>query len=912
MIIYFGLELDELVYPKSSHTEGGTHYLGTQNLLFFLESHLGLIGHPTNNEYLRIEQYRQALLAFLEIYDPENAFFAASFDADQFAAAATLLKRRDELLLAGWNFEVQDNTPKRLQTLAAIEQIIQAPEKDDQSASKYELAWGYADRFVEVLNKLASRQHPITSILLNEPLADLPPHFQRLFAIFKSQNIPIEELDFSIKKDGSDLAKFQKSITQKTAKQKLSGDGSLLVLKSKRETEAAVYLAKIFRQNKDYQPVCLIPEKNRALDNALIQEGLPSLGILSASLARPSLQILKLIPTFLWHPIDPYKILEFVSLTIKPLHDGLAKRIAEQMAQTPGINSDNWHAMIGRYFAEIEARAALETSNIDVDKVKSQYRFWFERTRYDVSGTVPKDDVIELFKYLALWAKSEFDDNNNNTSLLVLRGQAQRVQDLLETLPESQTALTALELERIVRTIYEPSPVVFKEQQVGHFPYVHDPSAIIKPVDKMLWWNFIHNEQDHFFSNWYTPEIAYFEALNIHLQSPQHRNKLALWQRKRPILHAQQQLILIIPEMVDGSSVQPHPLNGDLHAAFDNPEAIVFDIATEKGRKLFEQYFKLPTKKTLTHRKLGSPPAFVQVNASDLADRDYETFTSLESLFYYPYQWVFKYKLKLIKSSILSIVADTTLMGNLAHRFFELLFKEDIHEWNKQQVETWIDEKAPRLFAREGAVLLMYGREPERQAFLNRIKYAAWSLVSMIQSNGWTVVKTEMSLQGAYAGKELRAKADLVLEKEGNYAVVDLKWRGAAYRQRIIRNHEDLQLVMYSKLLINDQTWANTAYFIIENGKMIARNNNAFKEAISVLPDNDNMEINHLVWERMSKTYDWRHAQLKEGKVEIRTESTLLDLEDAYAEDGDMFNRLEMKDKNASFDDYQTLINLIE
>lgn len=52
-------------------------------------------------------------------------------------------------------------------------------------------------------------------------------------------------------------------------------------------------------------------------------------------LARPSLQILKLIPAFLWNPADPFKILEFASLAVKPLEDELSRRIAEQVAENP-------------------------------------------------------------------------------------------------------------------------------------------------------------------------------------------------------------------------------------------------------------------------------------------------------------------------------------------------------------------------------------------------------------------------------------------------------------------------------------------------------------------------------------------------------------------------------------------------
>ena len=176
MKIIFGLELEDLVIPQSPDVEGGTHYFGPKGLLFMLESHLGLIGHPVNNEYLRIEQYRQAILRHLKTN--ETPFYKASFDADNFAAATELLSRKDELLLAGWNFELKNNLPDRLKVLSELEQIFKDSKSTEEPLS---LSPGYADRFVDVLNKLDKREHPITSIELNEPADLLPYHFQKLF-----------------------------------------------------------------------------------------------------------------------------------------------------------------------------------------------------------------------------------------------------------------------------------------------------------------------------------------------------------------------------------------------------------------------------------------------------------------------------------------------------------------------------------------------------------------------------------------------------------------------------------------------------------------------------------------------------------------------------------------------------------
>ena len=97
---------------------------------------------------------------------------------------------------------------------------------------------------------------------------------------------------------------------------------------------------------------------------------------------------------------------------------------------------------------------------------------------------------------------------------------------------------------------------------------------------------------------------------------------------------------------------------------------------------------------------------------------------------------------------------------------------------------------------------------------------------------------------------------------------------------------------------------------LIEQGKMIARNNLAFKEALAVNPEADHIEINERIWEKMEATFQWRLQQLQKGAIEVRTKNTSIDLEEMYA--GQLMELLEMKQEDAPFDDYRTLINLIE
>ena len=64
--------------------------------------------------------------------------------------------------------------------------------------------------------------------------------------------------------------------------------GGLAILFTRRDSAAATFLAQILRENPTYRPTFLLPEMNLLLEQNLVNEGFAPMGVLSASLARPS------------------------------------------------------------------------------------------------------------------------------------------------------------------------------------------------------------------------------------------------------------------------------------------------------------------------------------------------------------------------------------------------------------------------------------------------------------------------------------------------------------------------------------------------------------------------------------------------------------------------------------------------
>ncbi|MEM9931228.1 MAG: hypothetical protein AAF840_15535 [Bacteroidota bacterium] len=337
-----------------------------EGLLRYLEEFYALGVPDINRTALRTEQYRQVVQLHLE-QSSSLPFYAASFTADQPATAAELLSRRDELLAAGYrlNGPPPPDCPDRIIVLHQLEEILLTEEYNLQ------LLPGVADRLNLLLAALEEDRHPRMEILLNEPRSLLSVGTQRLLSALEKIGDKVLPLPAPKLPSGkTDLERWQCYLLgQMTTEQlSLAGDGSLLLLRAERDTHLAAYLARMLRDNPSWRPGLLLPLRNHTLDNALLAEGLPSLGVPATSLARPSLQVLKLITAFLWKPIEIERVMEFVSLVTKPLHWRLGQRIAEYLSDTPGMFGPKWNSMLNRFFSEMEDERKWPQSRLDATR----------------------------------------------------------------------------------------------------------------------------------------------------------------------------------------------------------------------------------------------------------------------------------------------------------------------------------------------------------------------------------------------------------------------------------------------------------------------------------------------------------------------------------------------------------------
>ena len=928
--IYLGLTFSGPLLPAPPPEAIGERYVDYAGLLRYLELFYALGTSGINRDPLRVEQYRQVVETHLAQAAPVP-FYAAAFAADKLATAEELLGRRDELLEAGYRLgrEAEAGTPARIAVLHELEEIILAADNER------ELLPGPPDRLNRLLAVLLTHRHPKLHVYVHEPRQLLPVGLQRLLARLEEAGDRVTPLpEPALNDQGTDLNRWQEKLQQLLGPSsstppngKLRGDGSLVILRAQRETHLAAYLARMVRDNPDWRPGVLMTVRNQTLDNALKMEGLPSMGIPSTSLARPSLQVLKLVTAFLWDPVEVERVMEFVSLVTKPFDRRLGQKLAIHLADTPGLFGARWVYTVEETFRQMQERGYPAGR---IRRAREQYDFWFRRRRHPRDGRVPKAEVRALFVFLRNWALEAFDEDKEQSGLLVLSAQAERATELLDAQPE--TELSYLEVERLVRTIYQPAPTQFSPAEQGGLRASFAPASAARllpvtgqePLDRLIWWDFVETDTNYFFSRYYPPELAYLTARGCKLQLPEQRNELLIWQNLRPILHTQDQLVLCLPQRVDGTVMEPHALMGDLEAAFgDSLDQITVNIDEAGQPDRLLQDMQLPSFVDVPLQPLERPvPHLTLVDSKRLQPREPETPTAIDDLLYYPHKWVFRHQLQLRGTPILSIANENRLRGNLSHLFIEQLLdtvKEADHPFTREEVVGWIDENATRLLRQQGAVLLEYGQEPERVQFLLAMKKSAWMLLSFIQQNGWSVAGTEQEITGTLlrsGDQPVTGRADLVLTRTTpggmtESAVVDLKWRGKGVFSSMIRNGQDIQLALYAEFLRQmGQERVHTAYYLLRDGKMLSRNELAFAGAEVVPVPDDYTVVQREMLGKIQQTYDWRWQQFAEGLIEVRCGETAGELDDLYV-DLPHDRLLEMKDDTSPFDDYRALIGLI-
>lgn len=865
MNVTFGMSLDGYrpAWPLSAL---GTATVGPQGLLDLLETRLGLAGvRPP--QALRAVQYRHCL----EGADDGARFYSQSFRVDALAVAQTLLHWRDEWIAAGWDGTASVSDSPRLRDLADCEVL-----------ARDALGSGFGDRLRAVIEALGRRDSGIDEVRVVDPLDDLPPVWRRVLdrlPVVKGETSRFDDLAAAA---GSDLGRLQQALLT-NAPVSFQGDGSFFVLVADSEQTLSRGIAGALREPGGWpagETTVVTGQRAAVLDQGLAQVDLPVTGQTVSTPWRPAPQVLRLALSLLWKPLDPHRLLEFLTHPVCPVRQPLRSRLAAVVAEAPGIGGAEWRRVIAQ--ARSQAIAKADGDARAGQAAGEEVATWLEVSGFDPAAGAPVGILVEQCRRVSRWAGTRASalepDDPHRPPLLTAQAEAMSAAAAIGELDTGGTsALSRFQLERLIDHVTaggSTRPDVAAE--CGHVHAVTHPGAVIEAVPRVVWWDFSAPPLPRGWP-WGQAERAQLREHGAELASVDGMLQLEAHAWLRPVMSARRQLVLVMPRWLGKEAAAAHPLWDPITALAKEGRPPTVDLDRMLGGGAQHPWLPMGPSR-VAHRPLPVPRRWWRLRDRRLAPRDEESFSSLSSFINAPHQWVLHYQARLRPGSLAAVSGGSRQKGALLHRLFEWLFTGKGLDWrttDKDSLTRWVDALFPELLAQEGGNLLLPGQAREAEALRATATDAAWALLGHLRASGAQVVCMEAPAAGRYCGGRLTGRIDLLVAGEGGReAVLDLKWGGFRYRCDELRENRQLQLAVYAVMRRQETgRWPSQGYFVLEEGRLLAQADDYFAHPDLCAPSDGEANTTTL-WEAFEKTWAWRQAQLDAGIVEVNVEGT--------------------------------------
>jgi ATP-dependent helicase/nuclease subunit B len=877
---------DDSPLPALKTDSLGDVSVGPHGLLNVLETQLGI---PSSDI-----SFTTRLIQYLECVEQANnpeAFYHASYGADPFSVARTLLQWRDQWYLAGWHGNFNQDAPARLQDMAAIEQL--ASTRLDPSLGQ---------RIARVITLLPDNPIAIDSITLRDALSDFPYLWRQLIAAIVATGATLDQLPAAppqADKD-SDLGKLQRHLLAAASDPiTLRGDGTVIALRAysaQHSTPLTALLTQGWLAEAPDKSIAVLAEsRGELLDETLEHMNSPRLGFSALSPWRPVFQVLPLACELLWAPLNPTALFQFLSHSVGPIPGRIRERLAQTVASTPGIGSDAWEQVIA---ASLEREEPSKR-----EKLEQDLRYWLESPRFSPGDGVDSNTLAQRAQKVANWlqgAKDASDDNDRKALYNIALNQALEFVNAIERLKEhGRAVLNQDNVRRLIEDVRGTgAPVTDRRAEVipGQSGVLRADHAgtFFDAVDNVIWWDCQANDRVQRWP-WSRTERAALAANGVHLQS---EDEQLDWLGKawlRPILCAKERCTLILHD-----DAERH------HPVWDQIDSVTSGLPTLQIASSDTTQNLGITQSPLPVRPLPPKVRWWQLPATaNLPQRKAESFSSLDTYIHSPYQWLLRYAARIRPGSLGTVIDGNLLKGNLAHRLYEVFFNAHaaISAIDTANIAGWVEQNIAILLQQEGALLLEPGRQAEREQFITQMHQSLSTLVEHLKDAGVVSVQMELWQEGRYAGGKLNGSIDVLATRaDGQEAVVDIKWGGKTYRRDALLENSYLQLATYAQLRRNNhaQSSPTLSYFIVMDAHMLSLDHEFFPNAEILKPEG--LENAAQYWQRFEHSWHWRKDQLDKGLIEVTVRGT-----EATATSDAGENGLAIPEASDTFNDFAVL-----
>lgn len=797
MQIVFGWNLDGHAYPDT--IGNGTAIfnsavVGPGGFLGLLETRLGL-RRPVVQRAVRVAEY----MSLLAQGDDGQQFFSASFAADAWATAEHLLDMRDALIAAGWKGQACEELDK-ICTMARIESFGQVPD-------------GFGERLYAVNAIIESQRKPVLeSVQVVGTLSGLPSIWRRTFEGLEKTGTKIIEVVSDGKAEKCDLQILQRALSNcdTSSKAFLSGDGTVVVIDADDEVQASELTAAWLSQRGNLHEVAIVRGADcSALNLACDRYALPAIGNTVRSQFRAILQVLPLAFEIVCRPIDPKKVVEFVTVSGGPMPKWIAEQIVRAVAEAPGIDGVLWNAAwdtcidrqkewISRDDPSLQDADCTEQARQRLD----EHRIWFQAMVPSFDAPIPGADAVTICERVAHWAAGRASADHNRTLYEIAAQQAKLLRQLI--LKTGATTIPLTQMRKMLEAVAGYG-VSISNEEACDWTLLNHPGQIWNAVPSLLWWGFA---QPHWTSPrtgaWTEAEIQTLGRYDVHVETPLERLRRDSFAWRLPILNARKSLVLVKPRMVAGQRATPHPIWDEINSLVD-PTSM--KSSTLKASKLFASTsIQLSgTDIKCENRSAVALPTRLRtwnVPSTAIRPRKSESYSSIDKLLGCSLAWTLQYSAGMYSSRSLNLPEKQLLLGKLAHAVVSTLHDEKPH-WQPAEAETRTTAILHELIPQTAASLLLPGASVQYREAMEAIPRSVAQLIKFLREAKAEVEGCEKNLKVKLnADTDLGGAVDMLIRlPSGSRAVLDFKWSNSPYffRKRII-DGVALQLAIYSWL----------------------------------------------------------------------------------------------------------------
>jgi len=368
--------------------------------------------------------------------------------------------------------------------------------------------------------------------------------------------------------------------------------------------------------------------------------------------------------------------------------------------------------------------------------------------------------------------------------------------------------------------------------QAGRPAVAPEPGAVQDGTREVVWWGFLGGEPGAAPEPWTAAEREALAARGVRVPEPGARRGAEARAWRQPVLAASERLVLVRWRLEGAGATTAHPLADEIAARFERALAPC-TVTSEAALARSAPRLAVPCSDRAPAPEIA-PRALFRIPPETIST-DRLSPSSLEKLLGCPVAWVLEYAAGLRRRGMARIPSGSRLLGTFAHAILEDLLlgpeRLDLGTATQDDAAAWAARAFDARVAFEAAPLVARGAEVERHRAREVVSEAARSLFALLQAGGWSARAVEEDLSGRFEGADLAGSADLVLEKGGRKAVLDLKLSNPRRFREKLESGEALQVALYAEMARGSGALPPTGYFIINRGEFLTVDRGAFPGA---------------------------------------------------------------------------------